>query len=80
MWDIGHRSSNGEPVLAIARVWVKFAAAIDPGKDGSVRLAPLDPPGWRNLAPGDLITMHETAMPVGTAEIVEVLPPVSSGR
>lgn len=77
MWDIGHRASTGEPALAIARIWVEFATAIAPGQHGSVRLAPLNPPGWRHLVPGDLITMHETALPAGMAEITEVLPPSS---
>ncbi|MEY9892933.1 hypothetical protein ABIA31_006611 [Catenulispora sp. MAP5-51] len=78
MWDIGHRTDTGEPDLAIARIWVKFATALEPGQNGSIRLAPLTPQRWRHLTPGDLITMHEVAAPIGVAEIVSVLPPVLS--
>lgn len=80
MWDIGHRASTGKPALAIARIWVESAAVIAPGQHGPVRLAPLTPPAWRHLAPGDLIIMHETALPAGIAEITEILPPAASGR
>ena len=78
MWDIGLRTSTGEPDLAIARIWVEFAPALEPGQNGSIRLAPLTPQLWRHLTPGDLITMHEVAAPTGVAEIVSVLPPVLS--
>jgi hypothetical protein len=78
MWDIGHRNGSGEPDLAIARIWVEFAPTLEPGQQGSVRLAPLAPQRWRHLSPGDLITMHETAAPIGIAEIISVLPPAPS--
>jgi hypothetical protein len=57
---------------------VEFASELEPGQQGSVRLAPSDPPRWRHLAPGDLITMHEIALPIGIAEIISVLPPARS--
>jgi hypothetical protein len=75
MWDIGHRTSDGGPDLAIARVWVEFALELEPGQRGPVRLAPLDPSRWRHLTPGDLITMHEVALPIGVAEIISVQRP-----
>jgi hypothetical protein len=30
---------------------------------------------WQHLTPGDMITMHEIALPIATAEIITVLPP-----
>ena len=78
MWDIGRRTSAGEPDLAIARIWVEFASALEPGQQGSVRLAPLTPQRWRHLTPGDLITMHEIAAPIGIAEIISVPPSAPS--
>lgn len=78
MWHIGHRTSAGEPDLAIARIWVEFAPALEPGQQAPIRLAPLTPQRWRHLTPGDLITMHEIALPIGIAEIVSVRPPVLS--
>jgi hypothetical protein len=78
MWDIGHRTNTGEPTLAIARIWVECATALAPGERGPVRLTPLNPSGWRHLAPGSLITMHEAAPPVGLAEIIDVLPPADA--
>lgn len=78
MWDIGHRTNTGKPELAVARIWVEFAPALEPGHSGTVRLAPLTPQLWRHLTPGDLITMYEIAAPIGVAEIISVLPPVLS--
>ncbi len=40
-----------------------------PGATGSIRLAPLDPAAWSHLHPGDLITMHESRPPAGTARV-----------
>lgn len=65
MWDIGHRTSAGKPDLAIARIWVEFAPALEPGEQGTVRLAPLTPQRWQHLTPGDVVTMHEIALPIG---------------
>ncbi|WP_211244037.1 hypothetical protein [Actinospica robiniae] len=78
MWDIGRRTSAGAPDLAIARVWVEFAHSIEPGQQGTIRLAPLTPSRWRHLTPGDMITMHEIAPAIGIAEIISVLPPFGS--
>lgn len=75
MWDIGHRTCSGGPDLAIARIWVEYALCLEPGQQGMVRLAPLRPERWQHLAPGDMITMHEIALPIGIAEITTVLPP-----
>jgi hypothetical protein len=73
MWDIGLRTSAGGPDLAIARIWVEFAPSLEPGQQGTVRLAPLTPKRWQHLTPSDVI--HEIALPIGTAEIITVLPP-----
>ncbi|MCR6484293.1 hypothetical protein M8542_15835 [Amycolatopsis sp. OK19-0408] len=70
MWAFG-----GPGVLHIAKIWVESAPEIEPGGRGSVRLAPLTPPNWRHLTPGDSITMHERPPVAGTATIVEVRHP-----
>ncbi|MBV7652608.1 hypothetical protein ABZ649_05090 [Streptomyces albidoflavus] len=77
LWDIGNRTSDGERDLNIALVWVEFAQELGPGETADVRLAPLSPEQWRNLKPGDVITMHEGRPAVGTATVIEVLPPRS---
>ncbi|WP_433859738.1 hypothetical protein [Streptomyces kronopolitis] len=75
LWDIGNRTSDGERDLNIALVWVEFAQELGPGETADVRLAPQSPEQWRNLEPGDVITMHEGRPVVGTATVIEVLPP-----
>ncbi|MEU5959110.1 hypothetical protein [Streptomyces sp. NPDC047525] len=75
LWDIRGGTADGDPGLRIARLWVEFAAELGPGGTADVRLAPLAPEQWRHLRCGDVITMHEARPAVGTAVIVEVLPP-----
>ncbi|WP_234482308.1 MULTISPECIES: hypothetical protein [unclassified Streptomyces] len=75
LWDIGHRTADGQQDLNIARLWVEFEPQLGPGETGDVRLAPLQPEQWQHLKPGDVITMHETQPAAGIAEIIEVLPP-----
>lgn len=75
LWDIGHRTSDGERDLSIASIWVECAQELGPGESADVRLAPLSPERWRNLKPGHMITMHEGRPAVGTARVIEVLPP-----
>ncbi|MGW0903400.1 hypothetical protein [Streptomyces sp. NPDC002853] len=76
LWDIGRRTSDGKHRdLNIASVWVEFAQELGPGETADVRLAPLRPEQWRNLKPGHVITMHEGRPVVGTATVIEVLPP-----
>ncbi|WP_308369276.1 MULTISPECIES: hypothetical protein [unclassified Streptomyces] len=75
MWDIGNRRDYGERDLDIARVWVEFAGELAPGARAPVRLLPLTSARWRHLAPGDRITLYETAVAAGTATILEVQPP-----
>ncbi|QGZ50785.1 hypothetical protein GPZ77_22555 [Streptomyces sp. QHH-9511] len=79
MWDIGNRREDGASDLAIARVWVEFAPGLAPGARAPVRLLPLTPTRWRHLAPGDRITLYETAVAGGTATILEVRPPEVGG-
>lgn len=75
MWDIGNRTAGGERELNIARLWVEYAQELGPGEAADVRLAPLSPEQWRHLKCGDVITMHEARPVVGTATVIEVLPP-----
>lgn len=75
LWDIGNRAADGQRNLAIARLWVEFAPRLGPGETADVRLAPLRPEQWRQLRPGDVITMHEAQPVAGTATVIEVRPP-----
>ncbi|GAA3079632.1 hypothetical protein [Streptosporangium carneum] len=83
MWDIGHRTPEGDPLLGVAFLWVEGRDPLEPGECAPVRLIPLTPGNWRHLRPDDVITMHELRPPVATARIIEVMPPaagVSQGR
>ncbi|MEV7012141.1 hypothetical protein [Streptosporangium sp. NPDC051022] len=80
MWDLGHRTSGGEPLLSIAGLWIEGHDSLKPGGCAPVRLLPLTPEHWRNLKAGDVITMHEMRPPTGTARIVGVIPPVGYMR
>lgn len=75
MWDVGNRNAGGERELSIARLWVEYAQELGPGETADVRLAPLSPEQWRHLKCGDVITMYEARPVVGTATVIEVLPP-----
>lgn len=72
LWDIGQHTATGQPDLRVARMWVEHAPELAPGATGSIRLAPLVPPDWRGLQPGQAITMHEGMPIMGTGIIVEV--------
>jgi hypothetical protein len=50
---------------------VEYAPELAAGATGSVGLAPLTPANWRDLRPGQTITMHEDVPVVGIATIVE---------
>ncbi|MQY11006.1 hypothetical protein SRB5_11200 [Streptomyces sp. RB5] len=75
MWDIGDTTPTGEPNLHVARLWVEFTPAMDPGGRATVRLAPLVPSRWRQLQPGQSITMHEDRTIAGTAIVLEIQHP-----
>jgi hypothetical protein len=76
MWDIGRQTPEGEPLLSIAFLWIEGPDALEPGRCKAVRLLPLTPDHWAHLTSGDVITMHETRPHVGTARIIEIMPPV----
>ncbi|MDI1455310.1 hypothetical protein NHG22_16025 [Streptomyces sp. ATE26] len=78
MWNIGNRTSSGEPALNIARLWVEFRPFLEPGGHSSVRLAPLIPSQWQHLEPGQVITMHEDQSIAGTAVILEIQRPATA--
>lgn len=78
MWNIGNQTATGEPALDIARLWVEFTPFLEPGGQASVRLAPLDPPQWQHLQPGQAITMHEDRSVAGTAVVLEVQQPLAT--
>jgi hypothetical protein len=78
MWDIGHREPTGGPVLDIARLWVEFTPLLAPGERSTVRLAPLDPARWRDLRPGQVITMYEDRSVAATATVLEVRRPTTA--
>ncbi|HWS33627.1 MAG TPA: hypothetical protein VN408_12900 [Actinoplanes sp.] len=77
-WNTGLVMPEWHPDLRVARIWVERASELEPGAYGSIRLAPLSPEGWRQLQPGDQITMHEQAPPAGTAVITQVTFPAET--
>ncbi|RKE22607.1 hypothetical protein [Streptomyces sp. TLI_171] len=77
MWNIGHRTPDGDTVVDIAALWVEATPFLGPGERATVRLAPLDPQRWRGLRPGQLIAMHEDRTVGGTAVILEVSAPAA---
>ncbi|MFF7333467.1 hypothetical protein [Streptomyces sp. NPDC008150] len=82
MWNIGGRTSAGEPDLCIAALWAEFTPLMAPGGQATVRLAPLSPAKWQHLQPGQVITMHEDRSVAGTAVVLETrgpsVPPAAS--
>ncbi|MFD6433685.1 hypothetical protein [Streptomyces venezuelae] len=75
LWDIGHRTAAGEPDLCVAALWAEFTPSVAPGGRATIRLAPLSPPKWRHLRPGQVITMHEDRTVAGTAVVLASLGP-----
>ncbi|MFF9884218.1 MULTISPECIES: hypothetical protein [Streptomyces] len=78
MWDIGNRTSTGEPALNVAMLWVERRPCLEPGGRASVRLAPLDPQQWQHLESGQVITMHEDRSVAGTAVVLDVQRPAAT--
>ncbi len=76
MWDIGHRSPDGERAVSIGGLWVEGASELAPGGRATVRIVPLTPSHWTHVEVGRRITMHEDHTVAGTATVLEVRPPV----
>jgi len=74
MWDIGLRTAAGDPDLAIAGLWIEGRATLGPGESATARLAPFTPRLWAGVSPGQVLTMHESALPGGTATVLAVHP------
>ncbi|MEV6244107.1 hypothetical protein [Lentzea sp. NPDC051838] len=68
VWDL----SGGE--RRVAAMWVE-KQTLEPGERATVRLRPLLPSAWTHLARGDLITYQQFGESMGTAKIVEKVPP-----
>ncbi|MGW2894957.1 hypothetical protein ACWDAO_10125 [Streptomyces sp. NPDC001212] len=75
MWNIGKKTPTGEPDLLIASLWAEFMPFMEPGGQAAVRLAPLSPPRWQHLRPGQVITMHEDRTVAGTAVVLDIQRP-----
>jgi hypothetical protein len=75
VWDVGRLTPQNEPRLSAARLWIDGGSPLDPGGCAPVRLLPQTFEDWRQLTPGDVITMHEGQAPVGTARIVKIVTP-----
>ncbi|WP_225080690.1 hypothetical protein [Streptomyces sp. CoT10] len=75
MWNIGKKTPTGEPDLLIASLWAEFIPFMEPGGQATVRLAPLSPPQWQHLQPGQVITMHEDRTVAGTAVVLDIQRP-----
>jgi hypothetical protein len=57
------------------RLWVELVQRLGPGETADVRPAPLCSEQWTHLKCGDVITMYEARPVVGTATVIEVVPP-----
>jgi hypothetical protein len=75
MWDIGHRSPDGNQAVSIGGLWVEGAPELTPGGCATVRIVPLTASHWTHVQVGQRITMHEDRTVAGTATILEVRPP-----
>ena len=69
VWDL----SGGE--RKVAAMWVESKPVLEPGTRATVRLRPLMPSAWTHLVRGDRITFQQFGEPMGTAKIVEKVPP-----
>ena len=69
VWDL----SGGE--RKVAAMWVESKPVLEPGGTATVRLRPLMPSAWTHLVRGDQITFQQYGRPMGTAKIVEKVPP-----
>ncbi|MEV4348438.1 hypothetical protein AB0J83_28625 [Actinoplanes sp. NPDC049596] len=67
LWDIGR------PDQRIARLWIENLATLATGETATVRLAPLNPPDWHHVRPGQPITMFEGRPAVAVGTVIEVL-------
>lgn len=75
MRDIGKRTPTGEPALRTVGLWVEFLPFLEPGGRATVRLAPLSPPQWQHLRPGQVITVHEDRTVAETAVVLDIRRP-----
>ncbi|MFD0733034.1 hypothetical protein [Planotetraspora mira] len=78
LWDVGIRTPEGDPLFCVAGLWVEGRDPLEPGGCASVRLAPFTFEDWQCFKPGDVVPMHEGVPLVGTALIIEAIPPVAS--
>lgn len=78
LWNVGLCIPEGDPLFYIAALWVEGRDPLEPGACTPVRLAPLTFDHWQHLKPGDAVTMHEGQPPVGTARVIELIPPTAS--
>jgi hypothetical protein len=78
-WDVGGMY-EGVPTLNDAPITIEDAPSIAPGSKGTVRLHPLAPEFWTQVRAGQAITMREGERVVGTAIVLEVIPPVDDAR
>lgn len=69
VWDL----SGGE--RKVAAMWVESKPVLEPGDRATVRLRPLMPSAWTHLVRGDQIALLQDGEPMGTAKIVEKVPP-----
>ncbi|MFI6101935.1 hypothetical protein ACIA8G_40835 [Lentzea sp. NPDC051213] len=65
--------SDGE--RRVAAMWVEQKQALAPGAQATARLRPFLPDAWNHLTPGDQIVFQQYGEPMGTAKIIEKVPP-----
>jgi len=59
-----------------APLTLELTITLAPGEEAMVRLHPIAPDLWPQVAPGLRLSMFEGARLVGLADVVEVVPPV----
>jgi translation elongation factor EF-Tu-like GTPase len=69
-WRLGKDDVQaGAPITIEDREW------LEPGAEAVVRLHPMFPEYWESVVAGARITMYEGSRRVGTATVLDVVPP-----
>ncbi len=71
-WNIGN-TSDGEPALDDARVFLEDGELLSPGEERAVYIEPLFPEQWTHVTPGMQLPMHEGHRVLGVATVLEVI-------
>lgn len=76
-WDIGNVEEDGNPTINGGPLTLEGKDELRPGEQSIVRIHPIAPQFWTHVTPGMAIRAHEGARVVGSAEVLEVIPPTA---